>query len=146
SDVCSSDLGASPRACEPPSVPPSFRSLDPYPRGTGVTRWLALVCADELGGRQHLPLDRLLEFGLLSAGAKLELHAEGVQAEDIALAPGARRRAGAAVAGRAEVVLALARRPLALTQPACFRIESPAVQCVKTPPGASGSSTTSAND
>src|SRR6266480_231574 len=102
-----------------------FALWDLYPHGTGVTRWLALVCADELGPRQHVPLDRLLELGLRSAGAKLELRVERVQAEDVAVAPVARRRAGAAVAGRAEVVLALARRRLALAQPACSRIESP---------------------
>src|SRR6266480_1999735 len=50
-----------------------FALWDLYPHGTGVTRWLALVCADELGGRQHVPLDRLLEFGLRSAGARVEL-------------------------------------------------------------------------
>src|SRR5205823_11076878 len=88
-------------------------------------RLLALVRADELGGRQHVPLDRLLQLALRSAGAKLELHVEGVQAEDVAVAPVTRRRAGAAVAGRAEIVLALTRRRLALTQPACSRIEPP---------------------
>src|SRR5206468_828871 len=99
-----------------------FALLGPVPARNGVTRWLA---PDELGPRQHVPLDRLLEFGLRSAGAKVELRVQGVQAEDVAVAPVARRRAGAAVAGRAEVVLALARHRLALTQPACSRIESP---------------------
>jgi hypothetical protein len=93
-----------------------------------------------------VPLDRLLELGLRSAGAKVEVRVERVQAEDVTVAPVARRRAGAAVAGRAEVVLALARRRLALTQPARSRIESPGGPVREDANRASGSSTTSAND
>ena len=72
-----------------------------------------------------MPFDRLLQLGLRSASGKLELRVQGIQAEDVTVRPVARRRAGTAVAGRTEVVSPLARRGLALAEPACCRIETP---------------------
>src|SRR6266540_763187 len=60
---------------------------------------LPLVRADELGHRQHVPLDRLLQLGLSRAGGEIGLAVEGVEPENVAVAPVPRRRAGAAVAG-----------------------------------------------
>src|SRR6266498_3696248 len=56
---------------------------------------------------------------------RLGLAVEGVEPENVAVAPVPRRRAGAAVAGASEVVLPFARRDLALAQLARAWIESP---------------------
>src|SRR6266511_870483 len=73
---------------------------------------LPLVRADELGHRQHVPLDRLLQLGLSRPGGEIGLAVEGVEPENVAVAPVPRRRARAAVADASEVVLPFARRGL----------------------------------
>lgn len=66
-----------------------------------------------------MPFERVLECGLGRAGAELELGIERVRAKDIAVGPVARRRAGSAVADRAEVVSPLAFCSLALAEAIC---------------------------
>src|SRR6266511_597542 len=86
---------------------------------------LTFVRADELGHRQHMPLDRLLQVGLSGTRAEVKIAVEGVQAEDVAMAPVPRWRAGATVATRSEVISSLPGRRLSLPQSARAWGESP---------------------
>jgi hypothetical protein len=103
------------------------------------------VRANQLGRRQHVAFHRSLQVGLCSAGGKLELRVKGKEAKSVAVAPMARTRGESAVAARAEIVPPLARRRPPSPSSAAGSMPQ-ASQCVKTPPGASGSSTISAND
>ena len=85
------------------------------PKGLG----LPFVRADEFGRREHVPRDRLLQVDLSCTRMELEIVVQGVEAENVAVAPVPRRRTGPAVADPSEVVSPLAGRGLALAQPAC---------------------------
>jgi hypothetical protein len=88
---------------------------------------LPFVRADEFGRREHVPRDRLLQVDLSCTRRELEFLVQGVEAENVAVAPVPRRRARSTVADRSEVVSPLAGRPLPLrlAQPACAWVESP---------------------
>jgi hypothetical protein len=108
--------------------------------------YLAFVGADELGRRQHVPLDRLLQLGLSRAGIELEIAVERVEAKDVTLRPVPPRWARPSVADRSESF-----RPAPCAASPSHRPPVPpssprATQWVNTPRGASGSSTSSASD
>ena len=69
--------------------------------------------------------EQRLELFPLGAGCELELAVECIQPKDVTMRAVARRRAGAAIADRAEAVAALRRRNLSLAQPACLRRQPP---------------------
>jgi hypothetical protein len=74
-----------------------------------------------------VPLDDPLQLGLAGRGVELELElaVEGVQTEDVPMPPVPGRCTGPSIADRSEVVAPLARRGLALAQPARGGVESP---------------------
>src|SRR4029453_5548354 len=72
--------------------------------------YLAFVGADELGRRQHVPLDRLLQLGLSRAGSELEIAVRRVEAKDVTRRPVPPRGARPSVADRSEVVEHASRR------------------------------------
>jgi hypothetical protein len=83
---------------------------------------------------------------LRRAGRKLELTVEGVQLKNVAVWPMAWGWTGAAPPHRAEVPPALERRHLTFDEASPGRVDTPGPPMREGAAGASGSSTTNAND